>query len=220
MRGFTLLEVLAALAVLGLLLAGLAQGVQFGLRAWDLQARDVAWRNDIEAADRSIRLLIRRVRSGAELRDRPPVVGGPQGCELVTLLPQQAAGPAVARLEVDAGHRLVLRWRPAPHVSWFGPLPPPQEAVLLERVERVEFAYWKDQPGGGGGWQRGWNEPAAPALVRLRIIFPPGDARRWPDIVAAPRLDRMSSRFLLFPAHGNVNIAGRSMGLIGARHAG
>ena len=41
MRGFTLLEVLAALAVLGLLLAGLAQGVQFGLRAWD--CRRATW---------------------------------------------------------------------------------------------------------------------------------------------------------------------------------
>ena len=135
----------------------------------------MAWRNDIEAADRSIRLLIRRVRSGAELRDRPPVVGGPQGCELVTLLPAQAGRPGRRwrGWRSMPRHRLVLRWRPAPHVSWFGPLPPPQEAVLLERVERVEFAYWKDQPGGGGGWQRGWNEPAAPALVRLRIISRP-----------------------------------------------
>ena len=41
-RGFTLLEMLAVLAVLGLLLAGLSQGIRFGLRAWDMQAREVA----------------------------------------------------------------------------------------------------------------------------------------------------------------------------------
>ncbi len=220
--GFTLLEVLAALAVLGLLLAGLSQGLQFGLRAWDMQARDVAWRNDIEAADRSIRLLIRRVRPGAELRDRPAVVGGPQGCELITLLPPRAGdlpGPVMLTLQVDAAHRLLLRWLPMPHATWFGPPPRPEEAVLLDRVERVEFAYWKEQVGGGGAWQRSWGEPEPPALVRLRIVFPPGDARRWPDIVAAPRLDRTSSRFLLFPVPDNVNIAGRTTGLIGARDA-
>ncbi len=223
MRGFTLLEVLAALAVLGLLLAGLSQGMQFGLRAWDMQARDVAWRNDIEAADRSIRLVIGRLRSAAELRDRPALIGGPQSCELVTLLPPHAtdlAGPVAARLEVDAAHRLVLRWLPEPHVTWFGPPAPPQEAVLLDRVERVEFAYWKQQAGGGGGWQRAWGEAEPPSLVRLRIVFPRGDARRWPDIVAAPRLDRTSSRFLLFPVPDNVNIAGRSTGLTDTRHAG
>ena len=222
-NGFTLMEVLAALAVLGLLLAGLAQGVQFGLRAWDLQARDVAWRNDIEAADRTIRLLIRRVRSGAEVRDRPVVVGGPQGCELVTLLPPHAtdpAGPVAARLDVDAAGRLVLRWLPMPHAAWTGPPPRPREAVLLDRVARVEFAYWKDQPGGGGAWQRAWSEPEAPSLVRVRIVFPRGDARRWPDIVAAPRLDRTSSRFLLFPARANVNIATRTTGSVHTLHAG
>jgi general secretion pathway protein J len=221
MRGFTLLEVLAALAVLGLLLAGLAQGLQFGLRAWDMQARDVAGRNDLEAADRAIRLLIRRVRSGAEVRERPAMVGGPQSCELVTMLPPQApdpAGPVAARLEVDAARRLVLRWLPMPHATWLGPPPPPRQAVLLDRIERVEFAYWKEQAG-GGAWQRAWGEPEPPSLVRLRIVFPPGDPRRWPDIVAAPRLDRTSSRFLLFPVPGNVNIAGSTTGLIGARDA-
>ena len=223
MRGFTLLEVLAALAVLGLLLAGLSQGMQFGLRARDMQARDVAWRNDMEAADRSIRLLIRRVRTGAEVRDRPAVVGGKQGCEWVTLLPPHAtdpAGPVVARLEVDATHHLVLRWLPAPHAIWFGPPPRPQEAVLLDRVERLEFAYWKEQAGGGGAWQRAWDAPEPPSLVRLRIIFPSGDARRWPDIVAAPRLDRTSSRFLLFPVRHNVDIARETTRLVDAEHAG
>lgn len=218
MRGFTLLEVLAALAVLGLLLAGLAQGLQFGLRAWDMQARDVGWGNDIEATDRAIRLLIRRIRSGAEVRDHPTVTGGPQSCELATLLPGLTTGPALVRLEVDAAHRLVLRWLAAPHAVRLGPPPPAQTLVLLERVERLEFAYWNPQP--GGGWQRDWNEAAPPALLRLRIVFPRGDARRWPDIVAAPLLDRTSSHFLLFPAADSAIMANRTIILVKAGHAG
>ena len=38
-NGFTLLEILVALTVLGFLLAGLAQGVHFGLLAWGTEVR-------------------------------------------------------------------------------------------------------------------------------------------------------------------------------------
>ena len=36
--GFTLMETLVALVVLGFIVAGLAQGLRFGLVAWDRQA--------------------------------------------------------------------------------------------------------------------------------------------------------------------------------------
>ena len=38
-NGFTLLEVLVALTVLGFLLIGLAQGVHFGVLAWGTEVR-------------------------------------------------------------------------------------------------------------------------------------------------------------------------------------
>jgi len=41
MRGFTLLEILVALAVFAFLVLGLTQGTRFGLAAWDRQARTV-----------------------------------------------------------------------------------------------------------------------------------------------------------------------------------
>jgi len=227
MRGFTLLEVLAALVVLGLLIAGLSQGMQFGLRAWEMQARDLTARGDLETTDRAIRLMLRRLRPATEAHDRGVLEGEPEACAMLTLLPPSPAGGmtgppggAVAvRLEVDAARRLVLRWVPAPHVIWFR-RPPPQEVVLLDRVERIEFAYWKQAEGGGGAWQRSWNDTEAPSLVRLRLVFPRGDPRHWPDIVAAPRLDRGASRFLLFPADGNVNIARGSMAPYKMSHAG
>ncbi|CAH2601845.1 Prepilin-type N-terminal cleavage/methylation domain-containing protein [Rhodovastum atsumiense] len=223
MRGFTLMEVLAALVVLGLVLAGLSQGMQFGLRSWEMQARDIGWRNDIEAVDRSLRLLVQRIRPVGEVPGHASLEGGPQGCVLVTSLPPHPdglPGPVVARLQVDAAHRLVLRWVPAPHATWLGQPPPAREAVLLEGIERVEFAYWQEQPGGGGTWLRSWARAEAPSLVRLRIVFPRGDARRWPDIVAAPRIDQRTSRFLLFPDRDDVIIAAAFMGPLDARHAG
>ena len=49
--GFTLLEILVVMAVLGLLLATLAAGTRFGLRAWQAGARLTAGRGDVDAVE-------------------------------------------------------------------------------------------------------------------------------------------------------------------------
>ncbi len=196
-RGFTLLEVLAALAVLGLVLLALTQGTQFGLSAWHAQSASAAQRTELAAVDLTLRHLIERAVMGEWLKDRGPVAGGPARIDLVTVMPP---GPgalpdptAEARLEVDAGHRLVLFWVPRPHANWTGRAPALRESVLLRDIDRLEAAYWKPAPGGGGTWLRGWTDINPPALVRLRIVFPAGDPRHWPDIVAAPRLEHALS---------------------------
>src|SRR5918997_799427 len=56
--GFTLLEVLVALAVLGFLTLGLAGGVRFGLGAWDSQARLIDRTGDLDVADRALRRIV------------------------------------------------------------------------------------------------------------------------------------------------------------------
>ena len=56
--GFTLLELLVALVVLGFILAGLAQGVHYGLRAIDSQAQLVGSRGELNAVDRALYRLV------------------------------------------------------------------------------------------------------------------------------------------------------------------
>ncbi len=186
--GYTLLEILLALAVAGLLLAALSHGTWFGLFAWRQQGLDLAWTNDAESADRALRAMFRDIRPAAELQGRPPLIGAPETCEIVTMMPipvEGSSGPAVVRIAVDEAHRLVLRWQPAPHARWLSPLPPPRDAVLMDGVGRIEFAYWNDP---AGGWLREWQGPGLPRLIRLRIVFPASDRRHWPDIVVAPLL--------------------------------
>ena len=86
-------------------------------------------------------------------------------------------------LGVDARHRLVLRLSPNPRVRRAGAI----EEVLLSGVEGIALAYWRPaRRVAAGGWVSVWNEAGLPSLVRLRIVFPAGDGRHWPDIVAAP----------------------------------
>ena len=189
----------------GLLLLALGQGVQFGMQAWRSQARALAWPDDMEPLDRLLRRLVTRTVGADELQQRGPLQGGPAVLDLVTRVTGETGGAASmmeARLEVDGAHRLVLRLLPRPHVRWLTP-PRPELVVLAERIERIEFAYWQPAPGGGGAWQRDWPGPATPTLVRIRLVFPPGDRRRWPDIVAAPSLAGLASSFLLFICTSN-----------------
>ena len=192
--GFTLLEVLVALVVLGFLMAGLTQGTRFGLRALDRQAARAATAGDLDAVDRVVRRLIEAMDPG-NARESPVVEGSRGALRMVTDLGAAAAalgeGAAEVRLSVEAG-RLVMLWAPARHVTPLGPPPAPRRAVLLEGVAALDLAYWGTaEEGGAPGWQPAWAQPSLPLLVRVRLVFPDTNpARRWPDIVAAPRRER------------------------------
>ena len=186
-NGFTLLEVLVALAVFGLLLAGLTQGVQYRLRAWQSQAAIGGRIGDQDAVDRALRRMI-EVMDPGDGTDAAPVSAGPGRLEFITTLPNGVGIDPPRRIEaallVDPAHRLVLRWRPYLHARRLRPSPPPVETVLLEGVSQLDLSFWRQ----AGGWIGSWRSPDLPALVRVRLVFPAGDRRHWPDIVVAPAL--------------------------------
>ena len=146
--GFTLLEIVVALVVLGILLVTLSRGTQFGLAAFDRQDRMIVVGGRLEAVDRPLRRLI------VQLAPGPPGGGG---------------GP------------------PPPPPPGGGAPPPPHRETLLDDVDAINLDYWD-----GSAWRGQWKETAPPSLIRIRIVFPEGDPRRWPDIVAAPARDQAS----------------------------
>lgn len=191
--GFTLLEILVAVVVLGFLLAGLAQATRFGLRAWTTQARMIDRRADLDAADRTLRTLLGGLDPGYRV-DPPNIVGTAHGLAFTASLPEGAAlaaGVTERRMDVlltvDSRHRLLLRWTPALHARRLAP-PPPHETVLLEGVARIDLAYWRDE--GGGGWADVWDGRVPPVLIRVGFVFVPGRGAgpgAWPPVVVAPR---------------------------------
>jgi general secretion pathway protein J len=56
--GFSLLELLVALLVLGLLVVGLAQGVRAGLTMWSAQTRRLGETAELDAGARVLRMLL------------------------------------------------------------------------------------------------------------------------------------------------------------------
>jgi prepilin-type N-terminal cleavage/methylation domain-containing protein len=188
--GFTLLELLVVLAVLGFLMVGLAQGLHLGLQLWARQQRGLDAVGELDATDRALRTLIEQMDPGGRL-EMSDIDGTAQTLRFTTRLPAAAGALPTRRAEVmllvDRLHRLMLRWTPSPHVV---PLVSaaqemrPVETVLLEGVDHIQISYKPPAP--GAAWQTAWQNPVPPLLVRIHIAFAPADPRNWPDLVAAP----------------------------------
>jgi general secretion pathway protein J len=183
--GFTLLETIVALVVLGFLILGLGEGVRFGLGARTVERNLEAKGEGLDAVDRTVRGLIAEMDPDA----LDALTGDSDRMMFLTELPTGAAvdGIREARvtLVVDSANQLLLDWRLAPHALPLQP-PPRGRVVLLGDVARLAIAYGEPS----GGWVRQWRSADLPALVRVRIVFRQGDRRLWPDIVAAPMRER------------------------------
>jgi general secretion pathway protein J len=188
-HGFTLLETLVALVVLGMLIAGLTQGVRTGVSAWQAQKKSLAARDDLQGTDTLLRDLLARIDPGGASGQPPVIVGTAHSLTFTTTLPQAADALATREadmtLSVDNAHRLQLLW--LLHYRNRIRATPPEHAILLHEVDHLEIAYWKDAR---VGWQSEWSGPALPRLIRVRIAFSSTRGRRSPDIVVAPMRDR------------------------------
>ncbi|HEY4043378.1 MAG TPA: prepilin-type N-terminal cleavage/methylation domain-containing protein [Rhodopila sp.] len=186
-NGFTLLEVLVALAVFGFLLVGLSQTVRFGLTAWQQEARLGDGKTELEAVDRTIRSVVENLSPGDD-SGRSSIDGSASALTGVThlRLPGMLVPVRVEAGLAVSGTRLVLRWRQYHHGMPLVPMPAPAETELIDGVARMAIEYWRPS----GVWVAQWREPDLPALIRFRVTFEGSPAKRWPDIIVAPMLSR------------------------------
>jgi prepilin-type N-terminal cleavage/methylation domain-containing protein len=191
-NGFTLLELLAAVAILGLLLVLLTQGVHFGLLATQSEARIGGENAGLQEIELALRHLIEATDPGSEEQDQPSLLGRRNTMTLITEvpglteLPGDATGPVEATLLVDGQHRLMLRWRRLPRASHVERPQPANETELQCCVSRMELSFWQQT----GGWIGRWQSSELPAMVRIHLVFSNHRLRGWPDIIVAPKLDR------------------------------
>jgi general secretion pathway protein J len=186
--GFTLMETLVALVVLGFIVAGLAQGLRFGLAAWDRQALVIDRDGALDSTDRTLRRLLAGMMPGSDPQN-PAIIGTNSRLAFTATLPQGAPAEPLRlsdiMLSVDGAHRLVMRWVPHLHARLVGS-PAPRQAVLLPGVASLGFSYYGSAAAGqAAGWTDRWQDSQPPMLVRIHIGFV-GNRLHWPDVIVAP----------------------------------
>jgi general secretion pathway protein J len=187
--GFTLLEVLVVLAVLGLLFAGLLQTSRFVLFGSDMHTRLLERKAELDTVDRLLRSLIEQARPGSD-REKLIFFGTAHAVTFTSVMPMPTTEfqrqRADVKLVVDGAHRLLLVWTPHLHAIRIGQPPQALSTEILQGVERLDLSYWP--AGQSGDWTPVWNNPAPPRLVRIRIVFSDAGHPLWPEILAAPIL--------------------------------
>lgn len=203
-RGFTLLELLVAITLLGVLMAALFGALRLGARVWETGEA----RLDESARAQIVQDFLRRqfgqtmplveVASDPLAADGLLFAGEPDRLRFVSLLPEHlGAGVCLMELALSEPGRvgepgdLVIRWRPLDLAGEADTPPRTEERVLIENVERLEIAYFGGSPTepAPGWWQQWLQQRSLPTLVRLRLVFPAGDARVWPELIVAPMID-------------------------------
>lgn len=191
--GFTLLEVIVALVVLGFLMVGLTQGVRAGLSLRHAQVHRLDQTADLDAAMRILRSLLSQLpvnAAGDRLLTASDGSGFKGEADRVSFVGNLPTGLGTTRLAemtlaVENG-RLVLSWRPHHHEQLLGPPPPLVRTVLLSGVERFQLAYWGSPNNSGtASWHATWEAGDAPLLIRVKLEFAKHDPRHWPALIAA-----------------------------------
>ena len=200
-RGFTLLELLIAMTLLGLLMLGLFGGLRLGARVWEAGEAQSADRTRIEAVQRFIRTYLSQARPLAAADrtgdDLVAFVGRERELDFAAALPSHLsiggfAHVSLALADGDDGSALVVRRMPLrrredgrAELFDIDQAEPP--AVLLDGVESVAFDYYglrdrREDP----EWTDRWDDQTRlPLLVRMRILFPDADRRTWPPLTVA-----------------------------------
>jgi general secretion pathway protein J len=193
--GFTLLELLVVVVVLGLLIIGLTQGVRAGLALWDAQSRRTDETAELDAAARVLRSLLSGITASPTAGFNPGAPGAvefkgtPESLVFIGDLPTGLGTTRRAEITLTVSQgRLVLQWVPHRHELSAAPPPQPTETELVRKVDHLELAYWgSPSPDRPAGWQAQWEGTAIPELIRLRLVLGKDDRRRFPDLIAAPQ---------------------------------
>ena len=208
--GFTLLELLIAMTVLGVLTSLLASGIGFGARVWERERAALERTADLQIAQDLIRRTLGQawplIASGGGNASGTAFEGSDDALHFVGPAPTQGLAGGIYSYGLETrterhGLRLVLTWRLRPpeqeprrqRTSNVAPegqakLQAGDEVVLVDRLAGVRFSFFgPDEQGAPARWRDRWEAGGRlPALVRLELTFPRGDPRVWPELTVAP----------------------------------
>jgi general secretion pathway protein J len=211
--GFTLLETLAALALLALLLVGVYSGIRTASHSVRAGTAAVERLDAVRSAQQFLRSELAQAMTQqlGKNPDNDEAVffrGEPRALSFVAPLPGYLGklGPQVQTLELvdngKGGQRLQVRFALLPPTG--EPLKPGPPQVLLEDVREGSFHYrGLDAQGRIGAWREDWRQGSQlPQLVRIDLEL--AGAGYWPQLTVPLRVDASANQrqFAMLDAAG------------------
>jgi general secretion pathway protein J len=196
--GFTLVEILVAVALVGLLSTLIVGGVRLSAQAWTKAGQRSAGAADIDAVQDLVRHTIAAAYPAfrsADPTDRTVAFDGDRA-SLVLVAPL----PAAIEAGVWARERFFVATHgtaPALFMGWRLDLPasdestplPENTVLLLDHVRAARFDYFGPSDDmQDRNWQESWTgRRFLPEMVRIHIERDDPRLPSWPELVAEPR---------------------------------
>jgi general secretion pathway protein J len=191
-RGFTLVELLVALTLLGLLMVIVEQGLSFAATA---RERMLARSDGVQQLV-LVRDLLQRELEQAQLLTWGPTnakqlafQGGPERVRFATVTPPYQPGPAWQLWEISLAHvtdttrQLLMRRMPLSYRQQsFAALEKLEPRLLATIQAPVQFSYFNDgQEGVRPSWVTSW--VATDRVPRVVRLSDPNGSTTWPDLI-------------------------------------
>jgi general secretion pathway protein J len=195
-KGFTLIEILVALALMAMIATILIASLEIGGHTWQRVTRATDRIDEITLAQTILRDQLsaiypdQRRRSGTE-------AGGflsSDGSQIeflgsAPLAQSDGIWRYHLQLEQPSG-TLTLRSRRDLRYLSAGGNSDWSEEPLVRSVASVTIHFLRESGESAAQWMDQWNDPhAVPRLIRVEVTFAPSDSRRWPPLYVAPLVD-------------------------------
>ncbi len=199
--GFTLLELLISITLLGLILVLLFGGLRLGVRSWDAVQRQVDNLNSVRSIEGFLRTQMEKAYPytwKAIPTAQLAFLGERNKVQFVSEMPQRigSGGLFAVSLEIEqtnAGRRLLWRYIPvSAEMKDFSTLEQAKEMVLagaeLSAIDEIGLSYLgRENPASEPAWSDRWDSKVTlPLLIRIHVRL--ADGTDWPDFVVAPQL--------------------------------
>ncbi len=198
--GFTLLELLVALTLLGLVLAVIFGELRFAIRAWDAADAKLDRNGELLSVHSFLRQRLQQVHvpqptaAQGDADSSPIFDGNNRSMEFLGTMPANVSDGGFYEISLSSkighdGNNLFISWRPFDEDgARIVADTRDNSRVLLRGVREIRFSYFGSTteniaPQWWGIWPA---RDAAPSLIRLQISFEDGDRRSWPELVVAP----------------------------------
>lgn len=187
--GFTLMEVLVVMTVMGLLMPLIYANISSGVTAWVQGQTHASHAEKVQTVQTWLRRQLGQAYpkfiAASDIAGHVDFVGHGSSLQFISPMPEAIGGGGWARttltISPDDTTGLQLTMAQRPELAWSG-APEASKTSLLRGLKSAAFLYY----GADDRWHDDWvNEKELPRLIKLQIEFADGK-RLWPEFVVAP----------------------------------